>query len=389
MTNRTRFLLILAGVLAVAAWLTRTRPDVKPLDDEFVRVVVAGADMEPYTTIEPSEVRLGPAPGLPAAQAAGYHTQLTQVIDLMTTRFIKAGQEISRVDARPIEEVRYVRDMELEIVSFPAVFSEMVAGQVQPGHKVNIYGYRKEGGRGMLAETILVAGNVWVVDVRTSGGAETTRATPEAPIQGTGGLLTSPSARIYDTEPASVLAVAAPPEVVIRIIDALGAQEYQAWVTLSPSPNYIPIVPTRTPIPEPTAVPEASPPEPGLLPHGLIGAIYMSHTDDGPKVDVFPNSTSMVWAVVGLQYSPNGPLPIRIEVRTADGDAAMVFERDEVHPQSGQESYLVNPPGGFSPNTKYKTTVRAGTETFTVHWELSGDTPLPFTGEDDAGPGNN
>jgi len=382
MTNRTRILLILAGVLAVAVWLTRTRPDVKPLDEEFVRVVIAGADMEPYTSIEPSEVKLGPSPGMAAAQAAGYHTQLTQVIDLMTTRFIKAGQEISRLDARPVEEVRYVRDMELEIVSFPAVFSEMVAGQVQPGHRVNIYGYRKDGGRDTLAETILVAGNVWVVDVRTSGGAETTIATP-APIEGTGGFLVSPSARIYDTEPGSVLTVAAPPEVVMRIIDALGAQEYQAWVTLSPSPSHIPVVPTRTPLPEP--VPEASPP----LPHGLVGAIYMSHTDDGPKVDVFPNSTSMVWTVVGLQYSPDEPLPIHIEVRTADGDAVEVFERDEVHPQSGQESYLVNPPGGFSPNTKYTTTVHAGTETFTVHWELSGDTPLPFTGEDDPDPGNN
>ena len=389
MTNRTRFLLILAGVLAVAVWITRTRPDVKPLDEEFVRVVVAGADMEPYTSIEPSEVKLGPAPGLPAAQAAGYHTQLTQVIDLMTTRFIKAGQEISRVDARPVEEVRYVRDMELEIVSFPAVFSEMVAGQVAPGHKVNIYGYRKEGGRSALAETILVAGNVWVVDVRTSGGAETTVATPVAPIEGTGGFLTSPSARIYDTEPGSVLTVAAPPDVVIRIIDALGAQEYQAWVTLSPSPSHIPAVPTKTPLQESAPTPEGSSPQPGPLPHELVGAIYMSYTDDGPKVDVFPNSTSMVWAVVGLQYSPNEPLPTTIEVRTADGDAVVVFERDEIHPQSGQESYLVNPPGGFSPNTKYKTTVYAGTETFTVHWELSGDTPLHFTGEDDADPVDN
>jgi len=395
MTNRTRFLLILAGVLAIAVLLQNQckQAAVEPPTVDLVRIVVAGSSIEPYQSIEANQVRLGPSPGVPITEAADYYTELTQVIGLMTTRFIKTGQEITREDAKPAEEVRYVEQMALEIVSFPAVFSEMVAGQVRPGHKVNIYGYRGETGRGVAAETILVAGNVWVVDVRTAAGEEAREATPEAAAGRPAGIISSPSVRGAGAEPGSVLSVAASPDIVRKIIDAFGAQGYEAWVTLAPSPDHIPTAPpptsTPTRLPPGTPIPPNEPtPTPPLPPPSLTGAVYMSHADDGPQVDVFPNTTSMAWAIVALQYRPDQPLPIRIDVKTADG-ATTVFDRDEIHPQSGQVSYLINPAGGFSPDTKYTTTIYATDETFSADWQLCGNSPLPFTGEDGSAPGDN
>jgi len=394
MTNRTRFLLILAGILAIAALLI-PKDRQEPVPTEWVRVVVASHPIEPYAIIESGQVKLGPEKPLPLA-ASDFYTATDQLEGLMTTRFIKPGQAISREDAKSIAEVRYVDEMGLEIVSFPAVFSEMVAGQVRPGHRVNIYGYYTEDSRDMPGETILVAGNVWVVDVRTSGGSEARPATPEAPLASSGGILTAPSIRREAAEPGSILTVAASPEVVRSIIDAFGAKRYQAWVTLAPSPKHIPSVPTpsRTPAPfsAPTPTdPSAQTPEADnsqAAPFSIsAGAIHMSYKDDGPKVDEFPNTTSTVWAIVALQYSPDGPLDIRIEIKKADS-AEMVFGKDYVHPSSGQESYLITLPGGFTPDTRYRTTLRAGGRDFTADWQLRSNAPLPFTGDEDPGTGN-
>jgi hypothetical protein len=160
-------------------------------------------------------------------------------------------------------------------------------------------------------------------------------------------------------------------------------------VTLAPSPENIPPVAelaTPTPQPEATPGPTASAvetPVPAVVaPASLTGAVYMSDQDGGPKMDAFPNNTSVVWAVVNLQYSPDGPINIRLDVRDASG--ALYFEADFVHPSSGQQSYLVVPMTGFSPDTTYTTRLFAGDKTFSVEWKLYGNSILPDTGGDDS-----
>jgi len=378
-------LLLLAAILVVVALLINRRPEKSQEAVSLVAVVIARQDIEPYSIISSSQVTLS-STKIPATLAKDYYERTREVDGLMTTRFIKAGQQISREDAKPIEQVRYVEDMKLEIVSFPAIFSEMVAGQIRPGHKVNIYGYRTETGQGNPGETILVAGNVWVVDVRTATGEEVRHETEESK-QDNGGLFLAPSVGTA-SQPASVLTVAAPPEVVQDIIYAFGAKGYNAWVTLAPSPeNITPVAAIRptvqgSPTPEPT-------PQMVQTPTGLTGAIYMSYKEDGPKTDIFPNNTSVVWAVVSLQYSPAGSLPIRIDVR--DSAETLVFEGEFVHPQPGQKSYLIVPTSanGFTPDTAYTTTLYAGDKTFSVEWKLQGEAKLPGTGGDDQVSGGN
>jgi hypothetical protein len=368
-------LLLLAAVLLVAAVLLNLRPRVSEKPINLVPIVVAREDIEPYSVLSSSQVTLS-STTIPETLAMDYYQASADVAGLMTTRFIAAGQQVSREDAKPIEEVRYVADMELEIVSFPAVFSEMVAGQLRPGHKINVYGYRREAGKENPGEAILVASNVWVVDVRTAAGDEVGEEMQEPEPAESGALFAAPGIGAV-SQPASVVAVAAAPDVVQDVIFAFGAKGYDAWVTLAPSPESIaPIAPQPTPTPQPQEPTPA--PQETVEPTSLVGAIYMSNRDGGPKLDVFPNNTSVVWAVVNLQYSPDGPVSIRLEIRDEGGNLA--FTGDFAHPRSGQHSYLIAPAGGFTPDTEYTTTLHVEGERFSAKWRLQGDSVLPDTG---------
>lgn len=374
-------MLLLAAILVVAAVLVNLRPRERVQPVQLVPVVVASEDIAPYSIIGSDQVALG-STEIPDTLAQGYFLDADDPVGLMATRFVKAGQQISREDAKPIEAVRYVEDMGLEIVSFPAVFSEMVAGQVKPGHKINVYGYREQTGKDNPGEAVLVASNVWVVDVRTATGDEVRQESQQATEEG--GLFTAPSVGIL-AQPASVVAVAAPPAVVQDLIYAFGARGYDAWVTLAPRADVIPpIASLATPTPPAQQPSEVTQPTPTLVepePSSLVGAIHMSDRDGGPKIDVFPNNTSVVWAVVNLQYSPDGAVPIRIEIRDAAG--AAVFDDGFVHPRSGQESYLIVPANGFAPSASYTTVLHVSGKTFSVDWKLQGNAVLPKTGGDD------
>jgi len=334
--------------------LLNLRPRVSEKPINLVPIVVARQDVEPYSVLSSSQVTLS-STKIPETLAMDYYQEPADV----------AG----------IEEVRYVADMGLEIVSFPAVFSEMVAGQLRPGHKINVYGYRREAGKDNPGEAILVASNVWVVDVRTATGDEVREETQE-PEPDSGALFAAPGVGAV-SEPASVVAVAAAPDVVQDVILAFGAKGYDAWVTLAPSPEHITeVAPQPTPTPQPEEVPPA--PQETVEPTSIVGAVYMSNRDGGPKLDVFPNNTSVVWAVVNLQYSPDGPVSIRLEIRDQGGNLA--FTGDFTHPKSGQHSYLIAPAGGFTPDTEYTTTLHVEGERFSAKWRLQGDSVLPDTG---------
>ena len=385
------FLLLLAAILAIIVLLRQCKPQIT---DELVDVVVANENIEPYSLISANQVTTGTK--MLMSQAKDYFSDPQQVVGLMATAMLQKGQRIRFENALPPEKVRFVADMKYEVVSFPAVFSEMVGGQVRPGHKVNIYGYHRGTGQDHQGDMILVASNVWVVDVRTAAGEES-RPTPEktgTDSAAAAGMFSVASVGL-GMQPASVVTVAAEPEVVQRIIGELGGNDYTAWVTLAPDPTHIatPRSPTSTPNAAPTAVPTATPipnqagGATGPTPSIVSGRLYMSDRDGGPQYNVYPNNTSVVWAVLDLQYSaPVGPIPIRIDVRQ---NGNTVFAGDFTHPKSGQASYLLNPTGGFAPDAQFTTTAYAGGRAFSVTWKTCGNTQLPTTGDDVSASGGN
>jgi len=258
--------LLLAGVGLSLRDILMPKPPPPPRT-----VLVATTDIDTYTVLRPEMVeRREVAAELAPEDAYG---ELGEKTVLITTRPIKEGEVITRDAAVAVGSSWRPARMDLEILSFPADFDKMVAGQIKPGHKINIYGYHV-GEEGEGAPVTLVAHNVWVVDARTASGGEAWAATPE-PAEG-GGPLGLRGLAETRAAPASIVTVAVEPEVAWKIIEALGAQKYRAWVTLAgpepitptpapptPTPPQVAVTPagpeTPTPTPKATPSPEAAP----------------------------------------------------------------------------------------------------------------------------------
>jgi len=211
-------LLILAVVLGVAGILLSLPRSSKIVQRE---VIVAAEDIDTYTVIDEGMVERRT---LLATQAADAYA--TTTTPLMTTRPIRKGEPIRRTNALPLDTFR--PGFPQEVISFPATVDKMVSGQVLPGHKINIYGYRPEQGE-RPGELILVAPKVWVVDVRTAQGEASKAASARA--GDSEGLLTGLG---VTRAPASIVTVASDRQIVMAIIEALGRNGLSAWVTLAP-----------------------------------------------------------------------------------------------------------------------------------------------------------
>lgn len=261
--NRT-LLLGLAVLLGLAGIAISVRDMLhQPPPPPDVEVAVAQTDIPTYTRIEAGMLKAEKRP----ANQAQYVYSYEDAIDMISTEPIKAGQTISRGEAKPVEEVRFVEDLGYEILSFSGHFDEMVGGQVKPGVRVNIRGYRASRNEDEPGEIKLIASNVWVVDVRASSG-EAAGQSPPTPStsSSSSGILGGPSITGRNEAPGSIVTVAVEPEVASNVIQALGADGYQAWVTLAGNQalptstprhevkiqaTYTPL-PTYTPFPSPT-----------------------------------------------------------------------------------------------------------------------------------------
>lgn len=211
-------MLILAVVLGVVGILLSLPRGSKIVQRE---VIVAAEDIDTYTVLDEGMVERRTLLTTQAADA--YATTTTP---LMTTRPIRKGEPIRRANALPLDTFR--PGFPQEVISFPATVDKIVSGQVLPGHKINIYGYRPEQGE-RPGELILVAPKVWVVDVRTGQGEESKAAGARA--GGSEGLLTGLG---LTRAPASIVTVASNRQIVMAIIEALGRNGLSAWVTLAP-----------------------------------------------------------------------------------------------------------------------------------------------------------
>ena len=324
-------------------------------------VVVAAQDIDTYTIISESTRLI--LKERPIEEAANAYRLVEEVIGKITTRHIGKGEVISRDAAVPIEEFRYVKDMGLEIISFPADFNKMIGGQLKAGHRINIYGYQGERGDSP-PETTLIADHVWVVDVRAASGEEAGMPTPEAEEKGPLGLRGLAEERAV---PASIVTVAVEPEVALAIIQALGAEGFRAWVTLSASET-VALRPTPTPTPE--VVPEPS-----------ITNFHMSDAPYGlPKTD-FPEDTSVVYAI--FDYADMRDTPVRLRVYDDEGE--MFFEEIGEYEGLGTESIEIRSQEDVFAPGAYLSALSLGPEfssDILVWWTVAAPEELPTTGSE-------
>lgn len=253
---------LLLGVIGIVLSIPRPAPPAPP-----VTVAYAKRDIPTYTIITPDMVEEKTV----SADEAKNAPPLDNVIGRMTTRTVGRGSLITDLSALSPEQVRYVSDLGLEIISFQARFDETVGGQLKPGHKANIYAYRgQRGTQGaeVKPEVRLLATDTWVVDVRSGSGgrAGILQPTPERRQQQSGGLFSSSGDRESEAGPGSIVTVAVAPELAFLIVDTLGAQGFEAWVslagnravqvTVTPSPTLPPTatVPVATPTQDPRPI---------------------------------------------------------------------------------------------------------------------------------------
>lgn len=291
-TARIILYLVVIGLLLIGVVLMFVqRPKEEPV--EVCMAAVALRDLDTYTVLRREDLD---EQEVVAEEAKGACGGRDAAVGKMTIRPIRVGDIINDDVAVACEDFRFVCDMSLEITSFPADFDQMVGGQIRRGHRVNIYGYRGGQGQNVKPEVRLVATNVWVVDVRTSGGGEAGNPTPEAEGRSpAGGLFGGPGTVAGRAAPASIVTVAAKPGVVLDIIRSLGAEGFRAWVTLAGRESLLPtstptVVPTPTPIriagANTTPTPTATAPPPTLPPTPI------------PTVTPTPSPTPLPVAVV-------------------------------------------------------------------------------------------
>jgi hypothetical protein len=253
------------------------------------QVAVAAQPIEPFTVIAENMVKVITATADIKAETIEESLQTYAVHDAEGKVCMKMARQPIKANQPILQSVLldYCFEKQPEIISLPARFSEMVGGQLKPLHRINIWGYH--GGSQAVEGMILIASNVLVVDVRTASGEDAT--TSSLSQTGGGGGLGLGDIAGEGTEPASIVTVAAEPEEVQQIVSYLGAQGFQAWVTLTGedvwiAPTSTPIPSTPTPISTPTG-PTPSPPTPTSTPTpGPRPDLYVVNitTDPSPLV---------------------------------------------------------------------------------------------------------
>ena len=224
MNVRSIALIAGVGILGIGLLMVISSMFNKPQVAAPVPVAVAAAAIEPYTIVTQDMLKSTTLTPTQARDRGAYPVDF--VPGKMSTARIAPGDVITTKNALPPEEVRYVKDLNLEIVSFSAGPDKLVGGKLRPGHIVNIYGAGRDDKNRQF--TVLIEPRVWVVGV-SAGGGPVSQATLQPDPQ-TGEIKKSGPDR---ERTATLVTVAVPPDKAFHIIDALGAQKLDPWLTLA------------------------------------------------------------------------------------------------------------------------------------------------------------
>jgi len=249
MNSRTLLIILLVFLLGVGAILTIAELFKEAPAPARMTPAIAAVQIEPYTVITQDMIKAGTEVRQSEAVQKGLYPA-DAVVGKMATDLIVPNTLISGVNAKPIEEVRFVEDLGLEVVSFQAGVDRLVGGKLRPGHIINLYGYGRDD-ETRKNYTTMIEPRLWVVNV-SQAGRDVEVATPQPDVE------TGEYSEVIGGQMgmATLITVATEPQRAMRIIDALGAQGLQAWVTLAANQT---VDFTRAATPAATARPPATP----------------------------------------------------------------------------------------------------------------------------------
>lgn len=205
-------------------------------------VVTVARSVPPYTALTPEMLVERDVPrGI--LQEPIYKTA-EELAGRVTTTALYPGQLIYRHQAVQPVTFRYTDDPALEVVSFPVDPERAVGGQVQIGHRVNVYRVHKADSANQvphlpaIGETVVVpvgeggaqaellAEGIPVVDVRAKQGEPANRTAVPSQIE--------QSARPEASKPLQILTVAVDHDTARSLVELAVESEYEIWVSLSP-----------------------------------------------------------------------------------------------------------------------------------------------------------
>ena len=228
MTNsqaRTTVLWLSALLLVVGAALSLRRP--RSIIQTTVEVAVAQQSIEPYTLLTRDSLSGGVVLSAAEAAAMGAYP-IEHAVGLMSTSSVEPGGIVTASLARPVQDVRFTRDLSREIISFAAPIDRLVSGAIRPGHLINVYGYAQDENGEPFTE--LVQPKVLVVGV--AAGSTSIGGPIERPNLETGVLEADPGAQ-RSARPVTLVTVAVEPRIAIHLIDSLSARNLSPWITLA------------------------------------------------------------------------------------------------------------------------------------------------------------
>ena len=242
MNSRTIILALAVGLLGIGLVMTIAGLFDDPAPAPMVQPARAARAIEPYQIITQDMIRLGdPIRARDARDVAAY--PFDAVVGKMTTERLSPGDMMTALNAKSVEDVRFTEDLGLEIVSFTAGAEQLVGGKVRAGHIVNLYGStncpRSNTGANQVRippyclgregedVTILIEPRLWVV-AAAAGVRPPSQGTPS--VNPTTGEVTYSETR---EQAATMITVAVPPDKAFKLIDALGAQGLDPYVTLA------------------------------------------------------------------------------------------------------------------------------------------------------------
>lgn len=204
----------------------------------MVSLPVPKSDIPPYTLLDGSMFEQSEFPRALINQGTGYAISADDLAGRISAGTLLAGEPVSvRLAASPADF--RLADPALEVVSIPLEVVSGVGGHIRNGEQVNLYRLAytdaTETADGIVtpgtAEVTLVA-RVLVVAVLDGNGQEAMRY-EKAQAADQNQLTTNAP---QQPQPVKVLVVAAPPQIVQSILDAIARTklgEELLWVTLA------------------------------------------------------------------------------------------------------------------------------------------------------------
>lgn len=203
-------------------------------------LVVPATEIPPYTVLTPAMLttRVFPAP---VANEPVYRT-IADATGKMTRIPLAPQRPIYTDQAVPARAFRYTDDDRLEVVSFPVAPEQAVGGQIKIGQRITIYRIALARAPQTVnakpelllatspAAVDILATNITVVDIRTTGGA-TLNPPPKTTKDG------QPQQQQQTQErPLTILTVAVAPEIARDIVRLMGELKdtYTLWLSLTP-----------------------------------------------------------------------------------------------------------------------------------------------------------